>query len=120
MCPTHDDIEDTGHFLFFCPCFDIQRRDLIAGIYALLQPHGYVDLANEFLLRLLLSGDKDFSDSMNRHILQRTLNFIHKAGRFDCTPPFHNKPPNRSAVFVTIVFNFNFFLCVRYCSSTGK
>ena len=83
MCPTNDGIEDTEHFLLLCPCFDVHRRDLLAGIFALLRPLGYVDLANDILLQLLLYGDKDFPDSVNRHILELTLNFIHKTGRFD-------------------------------------
>ena len=83
MCPTNDGIEDTEHFLLLCPYFDVHRRDLLAGIFALLRPLGYVDLANDFLLQLLLYGDKDFPDSVNRHILELTLNFIHKTGRFD-------------------------------------
>ena len=32
MCPTNDGIEDTEHFLLLCPSFDIQRRDLLAGV----------------------------------------------------------------------------------------
>ena len=83
MCPTNDGIEDTEHFLLLCPCFDVHRRALLAGIFALLRPLGYVDLANDILLQLLLYGDKDFSDSVNRHILELTLKFIHKTGRFD-------------------------------------
>ena len=83
MCPTNDGIEDTEHFLLLCLCFDVHRRDLLAGIVALLRPLGYVDLANEFLLQLLLYGNKDFPDSVNRHILELILNFIHKTGRFD-------------------------------------
>ena len=39
--------------------------------------------ANELLLQLLLYGNKDIPDSVNRHILELTLNFIHKTGRFD-------------------------------------
>ena len=62
MCPTNDGIEDTEHFLLLCPCFDVHRRDLLAGIFALLRPLGYVGLANDFLLQLLLYGDKDFPD----------------------------------------------------------
>ena len=83
MCPTNDGIEDTEHFLLLCPYFDVHRRDLLAGIFALLRPLGYADLAHDFLLKLLLYGDKDFPDSVNRHILELTLNFIHKTGRFD-------------------------------------
>ena len=83
MCPTNDGIEDTEHFLLLCPCFDVHRRDLLAGIYSLIRPFGYGNLANELLLQLLLYGDKDFPDSLNRHILELTLHFIHKTGRFD-------------------------------------
>ena len=62
-------IEDTEHFLLLCSCFDVHRRVLLAG------PLGYVDLANEFLLELLLYGDKDFPDSVKRHILEFALKF---------------------------------------------
>ena len=71
------------HFLLLCPYFDVHRRDLLAGIFALLRPLGYVDLAHDFLLKLLLYGDKNFRESVNRHILELTLNFIDKTGRFD-------------------------------------
>ena len=83
MCPTNDGIEDTEHFFLLCPCFDVHRRDLLVGIFALLRPLGYVDLANESLLQLLLYGNKDLPDSVDRHILELTLNFIHENGRFD-------------------------------------
>ena len=83
MCPTNDGIEDTEHFLLLCPCFDVQRRDLLAGIYALIRPLGYVNLANEALLQLLLYGNKDFPISLNRQILELTLHFIHETGRFE-------------------------------------
>ena len=83
MCPTNDGIEDTEHFLLLCPYFDVHRRDLLAGIFVLLRPLGYVYLANELLPQLLLYGDEDFPDSVNRHILEFTLNFINKTGRSD-------------------------------------
>ena len=83
ICPTNDGIENTKQFLLLCPCFDVHKWDLLAGIYALLRPLGYVDLANECLLQLLLYGYKDFPVSVNRHILELILNFIHKTGRFD-------------------------------------
>ena len=34
------------------------------------------------LLQLLLYGDKDFPDDVNKIILKLTIDFIHKAGRF--------------------------------------
>ena len=83
MCSTNDGIEDTEHFLLLYPCVGVQRRDPLAGIFALLRPLGYVDLVNEFLLPLLSYGNKDFLDSVNKNILEFTLNFIHKTGRFN-------------------------------------
>ena len=61
----------------------IDGTSSLDGIFALLRPLKYVDLANDFLLQLLLYGDKDFPDSVKRHILELTLNFIHKTGCFD-------------------------------------
>ena len=84
MCPTHDGIEDTEHFLLLCPSFDIQRRDLLAGISVVLRPFVQINsLSNNILIQLLLYGDKDLSSDINKHVLELTLNFIHKTGRFD-------------------------------------
>ena len=83
MCPTNDGIEDTEHFLLLCPSFDIQRRDLLAG-FSVLRPLIQINsLSNNVLTQLLLYGDKDLSNDVNKGILQLTLNFIHKTGRFD-------------------------------------
>ena len=83
MYPTNDGIEDTEHFLLLCPSFEAPRRDLLAGVSALLRPLGHTNLSNEFLMRILLYGDKDFTDGLNRDIRLLTLCFIHKTGRFD-------------------------------------
>ena len=83
MCPTNDGIEDTEHFLLLCPSFDIQRRDLLAGVSVALRPFVEIDsLSNDVLAQLLLYGDKNFSSDVNRSILELTLDFIHKTGRF--------------------------------------
>ena len=82
MCPTNDGVEDTEHFLLHCPSFDKERRDLLAGVFSLLRPYGYIDSSNKFLTELLLYGDKGLSNDVNRDILQSTLH-IHKTGRFD-------------------------------------
>ena len=76
-------IEDTEHFLLLCPYFEAPRRDLLAGVSALLRPLGHTNLSNEFLMQILLYGDKDFTDGLNRDMLLLTLCFIHKTGRFD-------------------------------------
>ena len=84
MCPTNDGIEDTEHFLLLCPSFDVQRRDLLAGVSQLVRPLVQINsLSNIVLIKLLLYGDKDLSDNINKNILELTLNFIHKTGRFD-------------------------------------
>ena len=84
MCPTNDGIEDTEHFLLLCPSFDLQRRDLLAGIVELLRPFVQIaSLSNDALTQLLLYGDQDLSNDLNKNILELTLRFIHKTGRFD-------------------------------------
>ena len=83
MCPTNDGIEDTEHFLLLCPSFDVPHRDLLAGISALLRPLGHTNPSNEFLMRILLYGVKDFPAGINKDILLLTLQFIHETGRFD-------------------------------------
>ena len=75
-------IEDTEHFLLLCQSFDIQRQDLLAGVSELLRPFVQIEtLPNNILVQYLLYGNKELSNDINRNILERTLNFIHKTGR---------------------------------------
>ena len=83
MCPSNDGIEDTEHFLLLCPSFDLQRRDLLAGVLAILRPFGYNNLSNKVLTQYSLYGNKDLPSDLNRMILKLTLAFIHNTGRFD-------------------------------------
>ena len=84
MCPTSDGIEDTEHFLLLCPSFDLQQRDFLAGIVELLRPFVQIaSLSNDPLTQLLLYGDQDLSNDLNKNILELTLCFIHKTGLFD-------------------------------------
>ena len=83
MCPSNDGIEDTEHFLLLCPSFDLQRRDLLAGVSAILRPFGHNNLSNKVLTQYLLYGNKDLSIDLNRKIIELTLAFIHNTGRFD-------------------------------------
>ena len=87
MCPTSDGIEDTEHLSLLCPSFDLQRRDLLAGIVELLRPFVQIaSLSNDALTQLLLYGDQDLSNDLNKNILELTIRFIHKTGRFDQYP----------------------------------
>ena len=72
-----------GALLLLFSSFEAPRRDLLAGVSSLLRPLGHNNLSNEFLMQILLYGDKDFTDGLNRDILLSTLCFNHKTGRFD-------------------------------------
>ena len=83
MCPTNDGTEDTEHFLLLCHSFDILQRDLLAGVSNLLRPFAQINsFSKSALIQLLLYGKKDLSDDINKDILQLTLNFINRTGRF--------------------------------------
>ena len=83
MCPFNDGIENTEHFLLLCPSFEVQRRNHLTGVLALLRPFGYIDLSNKILTPLLLFGDKDLPHNVNKNILEFTLQYIHSTGQFN-------------------------------------
>ena len=84
MCPTNDRIEDTEHFLLLCPSFDVQQRHLLAGVSVPLQQFVEINsLPNDVLVQILLYGDENLSNEINKSILELTLVFIHNTGRFD-------------------------------------
>ena len=82
MCPSNDGIETTEHFLLLCQSFEAERRNLLAAVFELLQPYGYTNLPNKVLTQLLLYGDKDLPNNLNRSIIGLTLQYIHTTGRF--------------------------------------
>ena len=61
-----------------CPSFGVQRIDLFAGICT-----RNANLANDVLLQILLHGDKNFPNNLNRNILELTIRFIHSTGRLE-------------------------------------
>ena len=83
MCPRNDSIEDMEHFLLLCPSFGVQMTDLLAGIYTLVQPYGYANLANDAMLQILLYGHKNFLNNLSRSILELTIRFVHSIGRLE-------------------------------------
>ena len=73
-----------GSLLLLCPSFDVQLQDHLAEIVELLRPVILIaDLSNDALTQLLLYGDHDLSNDLNRSILELTLRFVHNIGRFD-------------------------------------
>ena len=67
MCPMNDGIEDTEQFLLSCPSFEIPRRYLLAGFLALLQPFGYTNPPNNVPMQILLYGDQNFPNELNKN-----------------------------------------------------
>ena len=63
--------------------FGVQRADLLAGMYTLVRPFGYTNLVIVFLLQILLYGNKDFKNILNRSILELTIHFIQSIGRLE-------------------------------------
>ena len=80
MCPSNDGLETTEHFSLLCPSFKTQRRNFLAGVFALLRPFGYDNLSNKVLMLLLLYGDKDLPNDLKRNILKLTMQCIHETG----------------------------------------
>ena len=72
-----------GTFFVALSIFDTQRRDLLSGVLALVRPFGFTNPSNEVLTQLLMYGNKDFPDEINRNIPELTLKFIHETGRYD-------------------------------------
>ena len=108
MCSTSDGIEDMEHFLLLCPSFDLQRRDLLAGIVELLRPCVQIaSLSNVALTQLLLYGDQDLSNDLNKNILELTLRFIHENGQV---------PTTKSLYVWCIINQFFFFFVLLACN----
>ena len=83
MCPSNDGTETTEYFLLHCPSNEVKRRDLLARVFELLRPYGYIDLSNEIFTQLLSYGEKHLPNDFNRNLLELTLQYIHATGRFD-------------------------------------
>ena len=105
MCPTNDGIEGREHFLLRCPSFDVQRRDLLAGVSLVLRSFVEINcLPNDILVQILFYCDKGLSNEINKNILELILVFIHNTGRFDY----------RSEIDLKSFFScFSLFTCLR-------
>ena len=100
MCPSNDGIETTEHFLLLCLSFEVERRNLLARVFELLPPYGYIDLSNEILTQILLYGDKYLPNNLNRNILELTQRYIHATGRFSITIELVNCHLTTESIFV--------------------
>ena len=81
MCPIHDGIEDTNHFLLLCHYFDAQRLVLLDGIKSILQISDITNLSSSNLLKIILYGDERLTENQNKAILEFTLRYIQTTER---------------------------------------
>ena len=81
LCHCLKSSETTEHFLLECSLFDAHRRDLIN----LLENISFTRMENispKDKVQLLLYGHESFNPHENRTLLNTTINFIRKSGRF--------------------------------------
>ena len=83
LCLANDGIEDTEHFLLLCHSVDNNRRSLLAGVNEIYKAVGNIVGPNESLLQILLYGDKNLSEDVNKQILDLTIKYILETKRFD-------------------------------------
>ena len=113
MCPTNDGVEDTEYFLLLCPSFVVQRQNLLAEILPLLRPFRYANLSNEVLTQLLLYGDENLPNNVNRNILKLTLRFIKETGLLKALSKLCYKPRSHQALFLCNIFWFCLFFVIH-------
>ena len=81
MCSCSSGIETTAHFLLHCPNYNIQRQALFDNIATI---DAKVLRENEdTFVNILLFGKPNNEDSVNKKILNATIDFISSTERFD-------------------------------------
>ena len=80
ICLCEQGVENTSHFLFFCPRFAIQRATLITKVNEILLKNNLNHLGNQ--PELYLYGNDSINVADNRKILISTLKYIKDTGRF--------------------------------------
>ena len=79
-CLCDEGIEDTHHFLLFCPLYTTQRTTLIASVNEILLMNNLPVFENS--IHLLLYGHDSLKSAENRKIILATLKFIKDTQRF--------------------------------------
>mgnify|MGYP003717955363 CR=1 FL=1 len=79
-CHCNQGVEDTSHFLFFCPSYVTQRATLTTSVNEILLKHNLNHLVNQSQLYLYGHDSINFTD--NRKILISTLKYIKDTRRF--------------------------------------
>ena len=74
-------VEDTCHFLLFCPHYTTQRATLIGSVNEILLKNNLHPFANN-QMQLLLYGHDSSNNADNRKIILGTLKYIKDTKRF--------------------------------------
>ena len=80
ICHCNQGVEDTSHFLFFCPSYVTQRATLVTSVNAILFKNNLNHLENQS--QLYLYGHDSINYIDNRKILISTLKYIKDTRRF--------------------------------------
>ena len=80
ICHCNQGVEDTSHFLFFCPSYVTQRAILASSVNEILLKNNLNHLENQSQLYLYGHDSINFTD--NRKILISTLKYIKDTHRF--------------------------------------
>ena len=73
--------ESTIHYLLYCPFFNAHRNELMKIVRPILNE--LTENVDDLILsNILLYGKKTLNPVQNRKILNATLNYIRKTGRF--------------------------------------
>ena len=79
-CPCDNGIEDTDHYLFWCPFFATQRAILATSVIEVLQRYNLNHLGNQS--HLYLYGHQTINFPDNRKIILSTIKYIKETKRF--------------------------------------
>ena len=86
ICPAHDGVENTKHFLLLCKSFSNFRTALYWNVTQITNVNfeGYPDKKK---IEILLYGAVWLTDEENKNILMESIHFIRTSKRFEnCTP----------------------------------
>ena len=82
ICQCNQDVEDTSHFLFFCPLYISQRTTLKTSVNEILPHHNLIHFRRSVTIQLYLYGHVSINYVGNRKIIISTVKHIKDTRRF--------------------------------------
>ena len=75
MCLCENGVEDNEHFLLHCQQFSIRPTSYLDNVSHLIK-RSTTTLSDSLLCNILLFGDNQFNDIINKHILESAVDFV--------------------------------------------